>query len=105
MCPVLSSPELPCPRRDSLVASLLRTYRQIRDEASPNLHRRVHFGWLANMIKALASPVRRAFYSANIVEAMAPYNLGWMEEGLKRRLSQLRRLVLFAEMTVPLRAE
>jgi hypothetical protein len=50
------------------------------------------------MIKALASPVRRAFYSVNIVGAMAPYNLGLMEEGLKaaRRLSQLRRLVLFA---------
>jgi hypothetical protein len=67
----------------------------------------VYFGCLTNMTKALASPERRTLYSANIVEATAPYDLGLIQEGLRaaRRLSQLRRSVLLAEVMVPLRAK
>lgn len=59
------------------------------------------------MTKVLASPERRTVYSANIVEATAQYDLGLIEEGWRaaRRLSQLRRFVLLAEVMVPLRAE
>lgn len=91
------------PLKSTSVTPLLATCSQIRDEAAPIIYRKVHFGWLANMTKALSNPVRKALYSQNILEATSQYDIGLIEDCLKAvgRLSRLQRLTLLAVVSAP----
>lgn len=95
-CPLFRS----APPKHNSPSSLLETCRQIRDEAAPFLYHSVHFGWLANMTKALSSPARKAFYSRNIREATSQYDIGLIEDCLRAAMSLdwLQRLILLAEV-------
>jgi hypothetical protein len=83
--------------------SLLRTCRQIHAEAMPFLYRRIHFGWLANIPKALSNPARRALYASNIVEATCQYDVAIGRTSLEclTTLNRLQRLVLLGEVSAP----
>jgi hypothetical protein len=96
-CPL---PRAAPPKQPSEFA-LLKTCRQIHDEAEPFLYRNIHFGWLANMTKVLSRPARKAFYSRNIREATSQYDVGLIEDFLKMAacLSRLQRLILLAEVS------
>jgi hypothetical protein len=99
-CPFSKAP----PMKQGLVSSplaLLSVCRQIREEAAPFIYRRVHFGWLANMTKALAHPSRKALYSRNIIEATSQYDIGLIEDCLRAAtcLARLKRLTLLAEVS------
>ena len=89
------------PRKRIPLLSLLQTCRQIREEVTPLLYRSVHFGWLANMTKALSLPARKALYSQNILEATSQYDVGLIEDCLSaaRSLNRLQRLTLLAEVS------
>jgi hypothetical protein len=97
LCPLSRS----APREQPSLSSLLETCRQVRHEASPIIYRAVYFGWLSNMTKVLASPVRTSFYSQYILEATLQYDIGLIQDGLKAalRLSRLQRFILLAEVS------